>query len=1052
MRALSCAIYRLVTRLLTGTVINDVLVLPDAPAALAMELSAGGAIAWRQDVTISTYEPAEADRYPMFLDRRVYQGSSGRVYPIPFTDAIATEPVPRTWTAVHLENEWIRLMILPELGGRIHVGYDKVAGYDFFYRNNVIKPALVGLAGPWVSGGVEFNWPQHHRPATFLPVDFEIEHGDDGSVTVWCSDHDPFTRMKGMHGVRLHPDRAVVELVVRLHNRTSETQTFLWWANVAARVHDDYQSFFPTDVRFVADHARRAVTAFPAADRPYYGYDYPAKAADGGDRLDFYRNIPVPTSYMIVDTQDDFFGGYDHAAKAGFVHVADRHIAPGKKQWTWGNAPFGHAWDDLLTDGDGPYVELMAGVYTDNQPDFSWLQPGETKTFTQTWFPIQSIGVVHQSNLEAAVHLSLADGVTSVGVCVTRQRAGAHVSLFESGLLVSEWTGDLAPGVPYLANHNVTTSDETDLELVVEHEGAELLRWRPRVNTPAAEPDVATEPPLPEDISSVDELYLTGVHLAQYRHPTRSPLPYWNAAISRDPLDYRSNLALADDAYRKGAYEVAESHVRTALSRVTARNANPRDGEASYLLGLILTRTGRWDAAIDALAKAAWDGRSAAPAFLEIARIHAQRGEDAAALDYALRSSHLAPDDGRAAVVAAVVLRRLGRTAEAETLLRAVLIVDPLDPCALALVGRVASRDPRTLIDVALDLARAGDTGRALEILDAAASMPPTGAGEVRPMVHYHRAAILESLGRGREADVARQEARVVTATHCFPAGLDDYDSLTAALESEPVDTRAMALLALLLLDRGRAAESLELLTRAITLGYADSVAFRTAAIVAFNLTGDGERARHWYAQAIALRPEDARLWYESDQLLARMGVSSDERLARLEPQYERISSRDDVTVELCELLTVEGRASEAVRIMMSKRFAPWEGGEGRTLLAWERACVALAASASEPIDALTHIDSALNPPANLGESRHPLAPIASMLLLRATALDRIGRHEEAATDRERAGAESPVEVIDPGAPVDYFATSLPDLLLFDPPVPGAEAQRQDGGPTAVTI
>ncbi len=122
-----------------------------------------------------SYLPAAPDRNPMFLERRVYQGSSGRVYPLPFIDRIATEPVEHGWQAVHIENEFIRLMILPEIGGRIHVGFDKTNGYDFFYRQNVIKPALVGLAGPWISGGVEFNWPQHHRPATFMPVETAIE-------------------------------------------------------------------------------------------------------------------------------------------------------------------------------------------------------------------------------------------------------------------------------------------------------------------------------------------------------------------------------------------------------------------------------------------------------------------------------------------------------------------------------------------------------------------------------------------------------------------------------------------------------------------------------------------------------------------------------------------------------------------------------------------------------------------------------------------------------------------------------------------------------------
>src|SRR5437773_6835972 len=114
--------------------------------------------AWREPVLIDTYEPAPPCPYPMYLDDRVYQGSSGRIYPLPLYERISTAKAPRWWDAIHLENQWLRIMVLPSLGGRIHVGYDKTAGYDFFYRQNVIKPALVGLNGPWASGGVEFNW------------------------------------------------------------------------------------------------------------------------------------------------------------------------------------------------------------------------------------------------------------------------------------------------------------------------------------------------------------------------------------------------------------------------------------------------------------------------------------------------------------------------------------------------------------------------------------------------------------------------------------------------------------------------------------------------------------------------------------------------------------------------------------------------------------------------------------------------------------------------------------------------------------------------------
>src|SRR5690606_5277578 len=154
---------------------------------------------------------------------------------------------------------------------------------------------------------------------------------------------------------------------------------------------------------------------------PYYGVDYPAlaEADPGADRIDFYGNVQVPTSYMITDTVDDFFGGYDHDVQAGFVHWADRAIAPGKKMWTWGDGPVGQAWDRHLTDSDGPYVELMAGVFTDNQPDFTWLRSGETRTFNQYWYPIQDIGPAVQATLDAAVGLEVDGSAVRLGVATT---------------------------------------------------------------------------------------------------------------------------------------------------------------------------------------------------------------------------------------------------------------------------------------------------------------------------------------------------------------------------------------------------------------------------------------------------------------------------------------------------------------------------------------------------------------------------------------------------------------------------------------------------------
>lgn len=328
--------------------------------------------AWEEIVMLPTYGIGKEEKNPIFLEKRVYQGSSGSVYPYPVIEKIEDEKHDRPWRAFFIENEYIKLMILPELGGRIQMAYDKVKKRHFVYYNQVIKPALVGLTGPWISGGIEFNWPQHHRPSTYLPTDCMIEEFPDGSKTIWCSEVERMFRTKGMAGFTLYPGKAYIEIKAKVYNRTPFPQTFLWWANPAVVVNKDYYSVFPPDVNAVFDHGKRAVSSFPIATGEYYKVDYSA-----GVDISRYKNIPVPTSYMAINSKFDFVGGYEEHIESGLLHVADHHVNAGKKQWTWGNGDFGQAWDRNLTDEDGPYIELMTGMYCDNQPDFTWLQPYE---------------------------------------------------------------------------------------------------------------------------------------------------------------------------------------------------------------------------------------------------------------------------------------------------------------------------------------------------------------------------------------------------------------------------------------------------------------------------------------------------------------------------------------------------------------------------------------------------------------------------------------------------------------------------------------------------
>lgn len=1073
----------------------------------------GGVTVSVESIILPTYMPAPPDKNPMFLEKRVYQGSNGKVYPLPFTDRIAEKPIDRKWKAIWIENEFIRVMVLPEIGGRIHVLQDKTNGYDAIYNQPVIKPALVGLAGPWISGGIEFNWPQHHRPATFLPVDFQIEEHADGSKTIWCGDHDPMCRMKGMHGVCLHPGRAYLELKARAYNRTPFVQTFLWWANVATRVHEAYQSFFPPDVYYVADHARRSMSEYPLAEGHYYGVNYGERGRKGipqaevpsqfvpphcGKKTDanipdyapndlsFYANIPVPTSYMCMGSKEDFFGGYDYKAQAGIVHVANHHISPGKKQWTWGNHEFGYAWDRNLTDADdrgefGPYIEIMAGVYTDNQPDFSFLQPGETKSWSQYWYPIQKIGAACHANLDAALSLSFQGKNLRVGIAVTRYQPQAVVTITAKGNELARFQRDLSPANPLVEIIPLPKgSSENDLLVAVRGaDGKELISYQPVLRKEGKVPPPATEPPAPEDIGSGDELFITGLHLEQYRHATRSPALYWREALRRDPGDSRCNNALGAWHLRRGEFTEAESYFRKAIARLTRRNANPYDGEAYYNLGLCLRHLDRDGEAYDAFYKATWNQAWAAAAFHAIAEIDCCRKNWTTALEHLNRSLRFDTDHLRARNLKVLVLRQLGQSSAADAELRATLQLDPLDWWARCLNDETLGCDLQTRLDMAHDHARSGFVDDAVAVLEGVSEsqgdLPDQSWGAL-PLVFYTLGWLYQKLGDEKAALRAFQEAAACKPDYCFPSRLEEIAILKAAMRANPGDSRAPYYLGNLLYDRRRHQEAIALWERSAKLDGNFSIVWRNLGIAYFNFSKNASKARKAYEKAVAADSSDARLFYERDQLWKRLGESPAKRLRELEKRPDLVRQRDDLSLEVCALYNQTGQHEKAAQAVAGRQFQPWEGGEGGPMGQHIRAQLALGRIAFAQGDfarARSHFERALASPRNLSEARHLLAnqsDIHYWLGCAAAALSEKNAAREhwlaaatfkgdfqemsvrafsemtyySALSRQKLGQGAQAKKLlrdllayaqglqKAKAKIDYFATSLPTMLLFD--------------------
>ena len=994
--------------------------------------------AWRELVTIPTYEVGKPEKNPMFLEKRVYQGSSGVVYPYPVIETMSDEKVDKEYLAIWLENEYIKVMVLPELGGRVQMAYDKIARRHFVYYNHVIKPALVGLAGPWISGGIEFNWPQHHRPTTYMPVDTCIEENADGSVSVWVSEMEKMFHQKGMAGFTLRPGCAYLEIKGRLYNRTDVPQTFLWWANPAVEVNDAYQSVFPPDINAVFDHGKRAVSSFPIATGTYYKMDYSA-----GVDISNYKNIFVPTSYMGVNSRFNFEGGYENDTHAGMLHVASHHFSPGKKQWTWGNGDFGRAWDRNLTDeatpeemkqwgidrkGFRPYIELMAGVYTENQPDFTWLMPYEEKMFTQYFMPYRELGVVKEASKDLIFNINeVCDGKVEFKVFATSKQEVCIILRNDNGEVYYKKELTISPEevLAEIVDVKGVKFNELTFEIVKTFVYGQrtVLHWHAEADDIRPIPDSAEAALLPEQIKTNEQLYLTGMHLEQYRHATWMATDYYEEALRRDPNDIRCLSALGLWYIRKGRFAKAEGYLRKAVKLSQKRNPNPYDGEPIYNLALALKYQGKASEAYELFWKATWNKAWADAGYFEAAKISTAQGRYEDALDEINRCLNNNWHNHKARALKAAILRKLGETSDALVLIDESLKYDLFnygcryeqylleqDEDVLAEMKQMLRRLAQNYDEVALDYCAAGLSDEARAIWKLAIE-----EGATTPMTYYY-------MGRYDEAEKA-------DSSYCFPNRPEDVIALETAKKANPLGAKAPYYLGCLYYAARQydlAIENWELSAR---LDSQFPTVWRNLALGRFNKQDKQQEALEYMERAFHLDENDERVLMELDQLYKRLHHSHKERLAFLQKYPALIQRRDDLVLEEITLLNQTGRYEEAMQRLDARIFHPWEGGEGKVSTQYQICRVELAKKAICDKDyekAIKLLNECLEYPHHLGEGKLYGAQENDFYYLLGIAYDELGQKDKARECWEEAtkGPQEPAAAM-------YYNDAKPDKIFY---------------------
>jgi hypothetical protein len=935
------------------------IVLASGLAVLAAAPQPSAVRVWAGSLQLPTYAEGPASPNPPF-DLFTF----GRFnYPYPIRDALTDTRETVTWRTLHLENEYLRLTVLPDLGGHIYGCVDKRTGREMFYANTAIKKALIGYRGAWAAFGVEFNFPVSHNWVSMSPVDFATEQHADGSSSIWVGNTDQVYGSRWRVELSLHPGRAVVEQKVDLYNPSDVRHRYYWWSNAAVRVWDDSRLVYPTEL--MGTHGFTRIEPWPVDQQ--------------GRDLSVIRNqTSGPVSLFTYRTREPFVGVYHPRTNSGTVHVASPAELPVHKVWSWGSDRDAATWRTALSDDDSAYVELQAGLFR-NQETYAFLEPQESVRFTENWLPVRDLGGITRASVDAVLHMERvgADRVR-IALDVTREIPDARVVLTHQGVSLIDSKIGLTPREVWRAEISVPTAEPAVFG-VSDSAGRMLIEHREKVFdlTPASDVRVGpvqgarASPSRPS--SAADFVDAGQVHELEGRR--LSAMASYQAGLEQYPdsvelLKAAGRLAVvlgwteaqpeasgaSEPRERRGASGVPaservggsggakppgiESRAVPWLEAAHARHTT--DFEVQYYLGLALMAAGHGDKARPHLESAQRFRATRVPATVQLARLSASEGDLPAALQQIRIAAAEAP---RATAIGAIelsLLRRLDRLREARARARHWLAVDPpssllryesaaagvADESLWLHLGADANR-VLDLVDHYLSLGNAPDAFELLErrypSVDPAAREPGAVSPHDSPLFAYYRGYVRGLAGENAEA--AYREARSLATSYVFPNRRSSYGVLRAALKAKRDDQTARFLLGSLYLASGLVEPAIAEWQQVRPAGTAIPTLHRNLALALLHSTEDLKEARRVLEEGTSADPQNVDVYLTLDGVLSAVHAAPRERVSALRrfPAPDRMPS--SMVFRLALALAESGDETGAERLFHGRFFPREEGG-----------------------------------------------------------------------------------------------------------------------------
>lgn len=983
--------------------------------ASAAALALAGGVEYKEDsIVLPTYAPGGYDKTPIFYTGRVYQGAQGRVYPYPMQDVLHDEKADETYKYLTLENDWLQMGLLPEHGGHLLNFTDKQTGFETFYRQHVIKPALIGMLGAWISGGVEWNFPHHHRATTAMPIDWRAVANADGSKTIWIGETELRRRLKWTIGLSMMPDRAVLQAENIFMNRQPWIESMIYWANVSVHCGDDYQVVFPPSCHLGFDHHKAFWTSFPIGPKkvdhmwaPSQRSKY-ANDAEGTIDLSWWRNFTVESrSIFAMDPDNAWIAGFDHKRNLGTAHVSNRHLTVGKKFFLWGNFPEAHVWDTVLTDKDGPYLELMVGCWSDNQPDYSWIAPYETRKVKQFWFPVKGIGGVKNVTIDGAVNVERREAdQLLVGFHSTRVLEDCTVTLSRGGKPVFvEKSVAIDPNRPWCRVLTIEpeSKDQDYTATIADASGNEFLSYTPVPDDPHDPlPPKVANPKEPKDYVSAELAYEVGLRLEQFHNGILDPEPYYRRALEIDPDYSRANLAMGMRLAKNGCFGEAKTFLEKAVARVTQNHTRTLDAAPEYYLALVERELGNFKRSEDLFWRCTWRASYKKESFVEISRLAALRGDWSEALARIDDALALGQDEAKLWTLKGVFLRKLGKDQDAVRCFTRAIVCDPLEYWAVVERDGVAEAEKnrgikaQQLLEAVCDYFGIGAWEEIVALCDfalakAAREEPYATEGALplketlaacdsykSPMFAYFRAYAQEMLNPKGVVAVGK-----VDWIYCFPSRLEELEVLKWAADELKDDADVQYFLGEILWNMDQKGEALAAWRKAIELNPRHALALRC---LGFGLSHPGtyftntgiptgvasREAYDCYLKALAADPMNFRTLEECDKLAEKLRIPAAERFAVLQTYEKAANGYDACMLRLAYLYNATGDYAAAHEILTTRRFHVWEGAEGM-LVPFVESCIGLGKAAFDKGDYATaqaYFEESMTYPSNLQAGR----------------------------------------------------------------------------------